>query len=116
MKSGDASSVLRCSGELIQLMASEFNGSCFGYATRHCKRRKMMLALTPPKPKPFEIACSMGMRLASRATMSTPWAAVSPLSRLRVGGATDARRKIGYQGEQNGLSERRSMIVPRGVV
>ena len=30
----------------------------------HCQRRKMTLALTPPKPNPFEIACSIVMRLA----------------------------------------------------
>src|SRR5215471_8812089 len=51
----------------------------------------MTLALTITKPNPLEIAYSMGMRLASRATMSTPWDAASPLSRLRVGGATWSR-------------------------
>src|SRR5216110_1221200 len=56
----------------VRPAASEFNRSRFGEAIRHCQRRKMMLALTPPKPNPLEIACSMGMRLASRATMSTP--------------------------------------------
>ena len=57
----------------------------------HCQRRKMTLALTPPKPNPFEIACSIVMRLASRETRSTPSAAASPFSRLRVGGATWSR-------------------------
>jgi len=57
----------------------------------HCQRRKMTLALTPPKPNPFEIACSIVMRLASWDTRSTPSAAASPFSRLRVGGATWSR-------------------------
>jgi Conjugal transfer protein TraD len=64
----------------------------FEAEARHCQRRKMTLALTPPKPNPFEMACSMGMCLASWATMSMPWAAVSLLSRLRVGGATWSRK------------------------
>src|SRR5215204_1990363 len=40
-------------------------------AVPHHQRRKMTLALTPPKPNPFEIACSIVMRLASRETRST---------------------------------------------
>ena len=56
-------------------------------SVRYDHRRKITLALTPPKPKPFEIACSMTMCRASPATMSTPSAAASGCSRLRVGGA-----------------------------
>ena len=54
-----------------------------------CQRRKITLALTPPNPKPFDIACSMGIGLAASATRSTPSAAASLFS--RVGGATWSR-------------------------
>lgn len=47
----------------------------------------MMLALTPPKPKPFDMACSIFIARACAPTRSSPPAAASELSRLRVGGA-----------------------------
>src|ERR1700730_12568350 len=43
-------------------------------------RRRITLAFTPPKPKPFDIACSMAIGLAASATRSTPFAAASQFS------------------------------------
>ena len=54
---------------------------------RHDQRRNTTLALTPPKPKPLEMACSMAIGRALLDTRSTPSAAASGWTRLRVGGA-----------------------------
>lgn len=63
-------------------------GATSAALTAHCtKRRKTMLALTPPKPKPFEIACSIAIGRAFPPTISSPSAAASTFSKLRVGGA-----------------------------
>src|SRR5215471_1373892 len=44
---------------------------------RHDQRRNTTLALTPPKPKPLEMACSIAMGRALFDTRSTPSAAAS---------------------------------------
>ncbi len=55
------------------------------------QHRSTRLALTPPNPNPFEIACSIVIRRATLATRSIPSAAGSAFSRLSVGGATWSR-------------------------
>jgi DNA-binding transcriptional LysR family regulator len=52
------------------------------------QRRNIALALTPPKPKPLEIAKSISNGRASFATKSIPSAAGSGAFRFKVGGAT----------------------------
>jgi hypothetical protein len=52
-----------------------------------CQRPNSTLAFTPPKPKPFEIACSMGMFNGAPVTRCTPRLAESGFSRFSVAGA-----------------------------
>ena len=63
----------------------------------------MTLALTPPKPKPFEIACSIAMRVASRPTMSTPSAAERELNDGATIFLKKRRTRSGVQRELSAL-------------
>lgn len=65
------------------------NRSVCGSTVRdcYCHRRKATLALTPPKPNPLEMACSMRMGRADWRTRSIPAATGSGVSKFLVGGA-----------------------------
>lgn len=48
--------------------------------------RKITLALTPPNPKPLDMACSITIFLDAALTISTPSEAISGFSKFRVAG------------------------------